>query len=105
MAAAWGQVCRQCVNTVVEIPVQILLIAALATLLGLFVLVSPLSPTPLVPARSRAPDTCSSNYKLLTYRFFFRSSSSHYLYFSLRQSHESLYQKKRGIEPSRKMDP
>ncbi|KAJ5534205.1 hypothetical protein N7527_000459 [Penicillium freii] len=40
MAAAWGEVCRQCVNTVVEIPVQILLIAALATLLGLFVLFS-----------------------------------------------------------------
>ncbi|KAJ5512557.1 Dolichyl-phosphate beta-glucosyltransferase [Penicillium fimorum] len=40
MAAAWGEVCRQCVNTVVETPVQILLIAALATLLGLFVLFS-----------------------------------------------------------------
>lgn len=41
MAAAWGEICRQCVITAVEIPVQILLIAALATLLGLFVLVSP----------------------------------------------------------------
>jgi hypothetical protein len=49
MAAAWGQVCRQCVNTVVEIPVQILLIAAIASLLGLFVLVSSHSPAPLVP--------------------------------------------------------
>ncbi|CDM36045.1 CAZyme family GT2 [Penicillium roqueforti] len=40
MAAAWGEVCRQCVNTAVEIPVQILLVAALVTLLGLFVLFS-----------------------------------------------------------------
>ncbi|KAJ5229806.1 hypothetical protein N7489_010514 [Penicillium chrysogenum] len=40
MAAAWGEVCRQCVNTVVEIPVQILLIASVASLLGLFVLFS-----------------------------------------------------------------
>ncbi|CAI7603422.1 unnamed protein product [Penicillium glandicola] len=40
MAAAWSEICRQCVNTAVEIPVQILLIAALATLLGLFVLFS-----------------------------------------------------------------
>jgi hypothetical protein len=44
MAAAWGEVCRQCVNTVVEIPVQILLIASVASLLGLFVLVSPRFP-------------------------------------------------------------
>ncbi|KAJ5797079.1 CAZyme family GT2 [Penicillium psychrosexuale] len=40
MAAAWGEVCRQCVNTAVEIPVQVLLVAALVTLLGLFVLFS-----------------------------------------------------------------
>ncbi|KAJ5470388.1 hypothetical protein N7530_007745 [Penicillium desertorum] len=40
MAAAWGEICRQCVNTAAEIPVQILLIAALASLLGLFVLFS-----------------------------------------------------------------
>ncbi|KAJ5794816.1 Dolichyl-phosphate beta-glucosyltransferase [Penicillium paradoxum] len=38
MAAALGEVCRQCVQTVTEIPVQILLVAALSTLLGLFVL-------------------------------------------------------------------
>jgi hypothetical protein len=44
MAAAWGEICRQCVNTAAEIPVQILLIAALASLLGLFVLVSPRFP-------------------------------------------------------------
>ncbi|CAG8899694.1 unnamed protein product [Penicillium egyptiacum] len=40
MAAAWGEVCRQCVNAALETPVQILLIAALASLLGLFVLFS-----------------------------------------------------------------
>ncbi|KAJ6185865.1 hypothetical protein N7519_007166 [Penicillium mononematosum] len=40
MAAAWGEVCRQCFNSAVEIPVQILLIASIASLLGLFVLFS-----------------------------------------------------------------
>lgn len=40
MATAWGEVCRQCLSTVAEIPIQILLVTIAATLLGLFVLVS-----------------------------------------------------------------
>ena len=38
--AAWSEVCRECVNTVAQVPIEILLITVLATLLGLFVLVS-----------------------------------------------------------------
>lgn len=45
--AAWNEVCRQCVSTVANVPIEILLVAALATLLGLFVLVSI-----QIPARS-----------------------------------------------------
>ncbi|KAJ5353919.1 Dolichyl-phosphate beta-glucosyltransferase [Penicillium brevicompactum] len=37
--AAWSEVCRQCVDTVVGVPIEILLVAILATLLGLLVLV------------------------------------------------------------------
>lgn len=60
MAAAWGEVCRQCVNTAVEIPVQILLVAALVTLLGLFVLVSPRLPnSACTRSRGGTPDTRS----------------------------------------------
>lgn len=40
MATAWGEVCRQCVSTIAEIPIQILLVTIAATFLGLFVLVS-----------------------------------------------------------------
>lgn len=37
---AWSDVCRQCVNVVAEVPIEILLVSVLATLLGLVVLVS-----------------------------------------------------------------
>jgi dolichyl-phosphate beta-glucosyltransferase len=39
--AAWSEVCRECVNTVATIPIEILLASIAATLLGIFVLVSP----------------------------------------------------------------
>jgi hypothetical protein len=58
MATAWGEVCRQCVSTVAEVPIQILLVTIAATLLGLFVLVSPIhflsSPSHCVPERARS---------------------------------------------------
>jgi hypothetical protein len=38
--ASWGEVCRECVNTVVQVPIEILLAAVIATLLGSLVLVS-----------------------------------------------------------------
>ncbi|KAJ5562590.1 Dolichyl-phosphate beta-glucosyltransferase [Penicillium sp. DV-2018c] len=38
MAAALGEVCRQCVDTIADIPIGILLVAVSSTLLGLFVL-------------------------------------------------------------------
>jgi dolichyl-phosphate beta-glucosyltransferase len=48
--AAWSEVCRECVNTVATIPIEILLAAVAATLLGFFVLVSSEFPA---QARSR----------------------------------------------------
>ncbi|CAG8042288.1 unnamed protein product [Penicillium salamii] len=51
--AAWNEVCRQCVNTVANVPIEILLVAALATLLGLFVLffvfIFTVAPVPRAP--------------------------------------------------------
>ncbi|KAJ5317574.1 hypothetical protein N7508_002082 [Penicillium antarcticum] len=53
MATAWGEICRQCVSTVAEVPIQILLVTILATLLGLFVLFSLfiylVAPSPRLP--------------------------------------------------------
>ncbi|KAJ6002043.1 hypothetical protein N7522_007270 [Penicillium canescens] len=53
MATAWGEVCRQCVSTVAEVPIQILLITIAATFLGLFVLFSLfiilVAPSPRLP--------------------------------------------------------
>jgi dolichyl-phosphate beta-glucosyltransferase len=40
MAEAWSNVCRQCIATVSDVPPSILFAAAVATGLGLFVLVS-----------------------------------------------------------------
>lgn len=47
MADSWSDICRQCVSTVAEVPVYILLGSLLATSLGVFVLVSSSS---LLPA-------------------------------------------------------
>ncbi|CAG8222474.1 unnamed protein product [Penicillium olsonii] len=51
--AAWNEVCRQCVNTVANVPIEILLAAILATLLGLFVLffifIYTVAPVPRAP--------------------------------------------------------
>ncbi|CAG8931821.1 unnamed protein product [Penicillium salamii] len=51
--AAWNEVCRQCVNTVANVPIEILLVAASATLLGLFVLffifIFTVAPVPRAP--------------------------------------------------------
>ncbi|KAJ6072254.1 hypothetical protein N7467_010339 [Penicillium canescens] len=53
MATAWGEVCRQCVSTVAEVPIQILLVTISATFLGLFVLFSLfiflVAPSPRLP--------------------------------------------------------
>ncbi|KAJ5775395.1 uncharacterized protein N7511_000406 [Penicillium nucicola] len=53
MVTAWGEVCRQCVSRVAEVPIQILLVTISATLLGLFVLFSLfiylVAPSPRLP--------------------------------------------------------
>lgn len=40
MIDSWVQVCRHCVDVIVDVPPSVLLITVLATSLGLFVLVS-----------------------------------------------------------------
>lgn len=40
MAESWGQVCRQCVDVVADVPISVLLVTVLATFAGLMVLVS-----------------------------------------------------------------
>ena len=60
--AAWNEVCRQCVNTVANVPIEILLAAILATLLGLFVLVSTSIPAqPTETLRSRHPQATNQS--------------------------------------------
>lgn len=49
---AWSDVCRECVNVVAEVPIEILLVSVLATLLGLFVLVSTIPLLGLNPDRT-----------------------------------------------------
>lgn len=39
MAELWADVCRQCVSAAADIPASVLLVAFLATALGLFILV------------------------------------------------------------------
>lgn len=40
MADSWGDICRQCVAVVADVPASVLLGTVLATALGVFVLVS-----------------------------------------------------------------
>lgn len=40
MDDTWGQICHQCVDVVADVPVSVLLVTLLATVVGLFVLVS-----------------------------------------------------------------
>lgn len=40
MAESWSQVCRECLDVVADVPIQVLLVTVLATFAGLIVLVS-----------------------------------------------------------------
>ncbi|KAJ5573913.1 Dolichyl-phosphate beta-glucosyltransferase [Penicillium hispanicum] len=64
MAEAWGDVCRQCVSAVADIPASILLVAFLATTLGLFVLF--LAFLVFVAPRPREPLLEEKKYRTLT---------------------------------------
>ncbi|KAJ6070179.1 hypothetical protein N7467_011498 [Penicillium canescens] len=69
MATAWGEVCRQCVSTVAEVPIQILLVTISATFLGLFVLFS------LFYSSSRHPHASLPEEK--KYRTLAKDGSAH----------------------------
>ncbi|CAI7657663.1 unnamed protein product [Penicillium bialowiezense] len=62
--AAWSEVCRQCVDTIAGVPIEILLVAVAATLLGLLVLfyvfIFTVAPVP------RAPLPEEKNYRTLS---------------------------------------
>lgn len=111
MATAWGEVCRQCVSTLAEVPIQILLVTIAATFLGLFVLVSTghLSLRPACtsaravqyPFQTRPRQTTpeQSQLQLQIVNVALQPTSSPSSYSSSRHPHASPSQKKRSIEP------
>lgn len=67
MAESWGDICRQCVAVVADVPASVLLGTVLATALGVFVLVSR---SPLAAPGARDLNSNSSDsiehYEVLT---------------------------------------